>query len=222
MSNEQAAQANEGAEETSEEVTQDTESQGSDNIELSDEQIEKALEDPRTYKAKRFKELAEYKTKYQQLEEDRKKAEEKSLKEQGKYEKLYEQSQSEIEQLKKANQDALVNSKLQQLLHQEGVVDAEAAVTLADRSKIEVTEDGEINGLEDVVEGLKETKQYLFGKGNVPNVGSGTNPQPGETKGTKTYRRSQINELWETEKDDIIAAQKAGNIIDDLSQPQPK
>lgn len=56
-----------------------------------------------------------------------------------------------------------------------GVVDAEAALKLIDRSKVQIDDNGNVSGIDEIIESLKTDKAYLFNKSggsNDPNLGT--------------------------------------------------
>ena len=190
-----------------------------DPTKLSDDQIGKVFEDKRIWQHSRFKELAEQAKKVKEYEAQAAAKEEESLKTQKKFEELAEKRGTELESLKGQVQTAQINTALTQLLVKEGVVDLEAALTLVDRSGISLTDAG-VDGAEAAITALKEKRGFLFNGTSTP-VGSGTNPAKPGTEGVQSFKRSQIqnNAFFMEHKDAILAAQKAGKIVDDLSMP---
>lgn len=210
-------------ESTSEKVTDTAKTEDSDIDfgSLPDDKFEKVFDDPRLFKHNRFKELREKAREADKLKTERQKAEEAKMAEEGKFKELLAQRETELEQFKSNAQRAAVDNKLQQHLFKAGVVDADTALAVIDRSAIKVDDDGNVKGIEKAVEALKTSKTFLFGNQNA-SVGTPTNPKPGAQIGTKTYKRSYLRgltaEQFQKEQADIEAASRAGTIIDDISQ----
>lgn len=189
---------------------------------LSDEDFNKLYEDNRLYRHPRFKSLSERAKKADDLEKAQSEAERKALEEQGKWKELAEKNAADAKASAEKLQQVTVNSKIQSEAAKLGIVDTEAAVILLDRSKITVNEDGTVTGAEDALKALLEAKPYLKGGApNTPDVGSGSNPSPGQTpEGTKKFKLSQLQDhkfFTENEKD-IQAALKAGLVENDLAR----
>lgn len=192
---------------------------GFDPASISDEEFEKVFNDQRLFKHSRFKELNEAAKEAKALKEAQAKAEEEKMKEQGKYKELLDKKEAELAELRESVTGSRIDAKLTGLLAQQGVVDAEAALKLIDRSKIAVGDDGSVSGAEDAVNALKEGKGYLFSK-QPARVGGGTNPSPsGDAGGAKTFYQSQFNDskFYQANKEDILKAWAAGTIVNDLT-----
>jgi len=61
------------------------------------------------------------------------------------------------------------------------IVDPDAAIALADLSKVQVAEDGKVTGVKEALEALVKEKPYLVGKGSAGGVGSPGSPGGGST-----------------------------------------
>ena len=190
---------------------------------LTPEQLNQVLEkNPHIWKTDRLAELREKSKKFDDAEAARTAAENKALEEQGKFKELSEKQTAEIADLKGKLQTSAINQALTNKLAPLGVVDLEAAIALVDRSKITVGDDGAITGLDEAVEALKTGKAYLFNKegGSTTTVGTPSNPGNGTgTGGTAKFKRSQLQDskFYNEHRDEILKAQAAGQIEDDIS-----
>ena len=188
---------------------------------LEGDQLTKVLENPNLFQLPRIKELLDASKELKTLKEQKAADDQKSLEEQGKFKELADQRATENSTLKEQIQNMTIDQALTTKLVPEGVVDIEAALKLADRSKIKVDEDGKVTGVEEVIESLKTGKAYLFGKGSQPTVGGPTNsgtPPSGPMK----FKRSQLqdNAFYQANRKEILEAQRQGLIEDDLSGPK--
>ncbi len=176
------------------------------------------FDDPRAFSHPRFKELNDAAKKGKDAEAAAALAAEEKMKEDGKFQELLEQKDKELADLRASSQTAVVNNSIITKLAAVGVVDAEAALVLIERSGIK-NENGQISGVDEAIEALKTAKPYLFGTPQTTPVGSPSNPAPGKSGGTKTFYRSQLSDhqFFVDNKDDIMAAMNAGTIVDDVS-----
>ena len=185
---------------------------------LSGEQLAKVLENPELWKQPRIAELLESNKELKNLKEQKSKDDQKALEEQGKFKELADSRATEIEQLKEKIQNQNIDQALTTKLVPEGVVDIEAALKLVDRSKIQVDDNGNITGMDEVITALKTDKSYLFGQPGQPSVGGPTNPS-NQPSGPAKFKRSQLqdNAFYQEHRKEILEAQKAGLIEDDLT-----
>lgn len=193
-----------------------------DPSKLSDEDFNKLYEDNRLYRHPRFKSLSERAKKADDLEKAASEAEAKALAEQGKFKELAEKNAADAETARNQLKDVTTRSAIQSEAAKLGIVDVEAAAILVDRSKITVNDDGTVSGADEALKALLEAKPYLKGgTPGTPDVGSGSNPSPGQTpEGTKKFKLSQLQDhkfFVENEKD-IQAALKAGLVENDLAR----
>lgn len=186
----------------------------------------KVLESKKLWEQPRIKELLTAKKERDDLVAKAKEAEEKSLKDQNKHKELAEKKVEEVKTLQAKLEKTSIDQALTTKLAGEGVVDLDGALKLTDREKLSVDENGTVQGVEDAINALKQDRSYLFtnesGQPQKPKVGTATNPgQRGEGEGTvKKFKRSQLadRKFYEDNREDILAAQKAGMIEDDLTK----
>lgn len=189
---------------------------------LTPEQLNQVLEkNPHIWKTDRLSGLRDKAKKFDDAQAAASTAEQKRLEEEGKFKELSEKQSGTITELQGKLKDATVNQALTNKLAPLGVVDLEGALKLIDRSKIEVGEDGAITGLDEAVEALKTGKAYLFNAaGGSTTVGTPSNPgNGGGTQGPAKFKRSQLKDqkFYQEHRDEILKAQAAGQIEDDLS-----
>lgn len=190
-----------------------------DPAKIPDTDFEKIFTDPRVFTHSRFKELNDQAKEGKKLKEEAAKREEEALKESGKYKELAEKRDADYQQAKKDVETMRMDNQLLISLQKEGVVDADAALKLIDRSKLSVDESGQVKGVDDAVKGLKDGKGYLFTKPSA-TVAGGSNPSPsGQPGTTKTFLQSQIADsaFYKANREDILAAQRAGTITMDIT-----
>lgn len=184
------------------------------------DQLTDILENPAFWNLPRVKELREAKDQLKTLEEEKSAQEEKALKDQNKFKELAEKLSKEKEELQNNFQKLSMDQTLSMQLQKEGVVDLEAGLALIDRSQIE-QKDGKLVGVENAIKNLKEGKAYLFnGQGQSgQSLGTATNNNGGEGSGGQVkFKRSQLKDpaFYAEHREDILKAQKAGLIEDDL------
>lgn len=156
-----------------------------------DELITKRLERERK-KYEGFDELKTKLTEYEQAEEERRKA---AMSEQERLEaekaealkKAEEAENASAEVLRKAN-ERLINAEFRLLAKEAGIrSDAlDDAFKLADISGVEVGDDGAVNGVDDVIKALTESKPYLVeqAKPKPRQIGEGSDPGGGKADKT--------------------------------------
>lgn len=91
--------------------------------------------------------------------------------------------QAALEKASKAAKDLIIKAEVKVLANELGIVDPDAAMALADLSKVQVTEDGKVEGVKEALEALLQAKPWLKKQSSGP-IGSGTNP-PGAGRDDK-------------------------------------
>ncbi len=84
-------------------------------------------------------------------------------------------NQAAIEKATAGAKALLVKAEVKVLAKDLDIVDADAAMVLADLSKVQVTEDGKVEGVKEALEALLQAKPWLKKQSSGP-IGSGTNP----------------------------------------------
>lgn len=191
---------------------------------LTPEQLNQVLEkNPNIWKTDRLAELREKGSKFDKLAKEKEEADKKALEEQGKFKELSESQKTELENLRQKLQDRDISTALITKLSPLGVVDLEGALKLVDRSKIEVSDDGTVTGVDEAVEALKTDKAYLFNgsQSGKPQVGSPTNPGNGSGTGeppkfkASQFRGPEGAKFYQENREEILKAQAEGRIEQD-------
>lgn len=185
---------------------------------LQGPELEKVLENKALWDHPRIKKLVSSNQQLEKLQNELKAKEEKELEANEEHKKLADKRKEDLEGANKTIQNMKIDQALTGKLVPEGVVDLEAALKLVDRSLVKIDDDGQITGLDKAIKSLKDTKGYLFKTGDGTSLGSASNNGEGGKQTTK-FKRSQLKdpEFYKKNRDAILAAQKAGQIEDDLS-----
>lgn len=190
-----------------------------DLTKLTEADFNKIYEDPRLYNHSRFKGLTEAKKERDALKKEREESENRTLAEQKKFEELANKYKTENETLKQTFQQTKIDSAIERIANQNGVVDPEAVLKLIDRSTIQVDETtGQVQGVEEAVKKLAEDKKYLFGKGS--NVTIGTPSNPDSQVGLQRFKMSQLQDasFYQAHEKEIRASMAAGLVEDDVNR----
>lgn len=158
-------------------------------VQLTPEQLAAAFQHPR------FKELTAQAAKAKELEEAQKKADEERAKQNGEFEKLAEANKAEAEKWKSQYQSSTTNNAIMAAAVKAGITDPDAATKLIDRGGIKLNDDGTVEGVDEAVKQLIESKPYL--KGTAPPVNSGggsANPDPNGSGTPPAYTGSQVKD----------------------------
>lgn len=157
-------------------------------VQLTPEQLQAAFQHPR------FKELAAQAAKAKELEEAQRKADEERAKQNGEFEKLAESAKSEAEKYKTQYETAVTNNAIIAAAVKAGVTDADAAIKLIDRGSIKLNDDGSVEGVEEAVKSLVDSKPYLKGAAPNVNLGGPSNPDPNGPGTPPAYTGSQVRD----------------------------
>jgi hypothetical protein len=201
----------------------DNQQQQSSEVDLAKlpaDQLNKVLENPDLWKQPRIAELLEAQKKLKEVTSKQEQEQEKQLEEQKRFEELAQKRAEENEQLKSRIKEMQVSQALTSKLVPEGIVDIEAALKLADTGSLEISDDGKVKGVDEVISSLKENKAYLFNNKSSGGSGNPTNPaNEGGSSGPAKFKRSQLSDrkFYEEHREDILTAQKAGLIENDLA-----
>lgn len=187
---------------------------------LTDEQIEAALSDERIFKHARFKELAAAKKERDDLLKKQEAAQKKQLEEQGKWEELAKQNeQKALEATEKAKQTLIKATAIAEA-SKLGAHNPEVVAKLLSTNSVEVSDDGQVTGIDTALEQLKTDNAYLFGSSTpqaAPPVSNPTNPSD-DTQPMK-FTHSQITDpaFYAKHEAEIDRALASGEIVDDLA-----
>jgi len=88
-------------------------------------------------------------------------------------EKARKEADDKVAQSESQARDRIIRAELKAVAVKAGIVDLDA-LQLADLSKVTLSEDGSVEGADEMIEALKEAKPYLF----AGATSSDTNPRP--------------------------------------------
>lgn len=188
-----------------------------DTSKLTDEQIAKLYEDPRLYKHSRFKELSEAKKERDAMKAEQLKKEEAEQLKKGEYEKVIKTKDEKIAELEGQVSSTRLNGAIERAATKAGIIDPEAALAMIDKSLIKADDNGTLTGIDEALKKLAEEKPYLVGKGVTKPIGSKSNPA-NPNGDTKRFTLSQMQDpaFYRANEKDIMAARKAGTLVNDL------
>lgn len=169
-----------------------------------------------------LKELKAWKAEQERLAKE---LEDNKLKEQKKFEELAKKNEERAIELEKKYQESQINNQIQLEAIKNGLKDLDAVSKLIDKTNIKVGEGDKVDGVEEAIKNLIETRPYLKQTEVEPEMGSGTNPPDGSSKPTiKKFRLSQLQDrkfFEEHEKEIEQAMRIPGAIVDDVSRENP-
>ena len=184
---------------------------------LSDEQLNKVLEDPRLWKTPRLSELTEAQKKVKQYETEKAQREQDELKKKGDFETLSKQQEEKLQGWQDKYNTAMADNAIMAEAAKVGIKDLDAAKKLIDRANIKVNEDGTISGVADAVAALVQSKSYLV-NGNTTSIGGGTNPPNPNTPSKFKLSQLQDPKFYNEHRAEIQKAMATpGAIEDDLA-----
>lgn len=128
--------------------------------------MQTALKEANKEAAARRKKLEEYEA----AEAKRKEAE---MTEAQKLEKRATDAETEAAQTKEKMSLVLIRAEIKIKAVEMGFADVEDAFNLLDKSKIEISEDGNVNGVKEALEALAKNKPYLLKQPKGDGVGTG-------------------------------------------------
>ncbi|MDQ0270732.1 phage scaffolding protein [Cytobacillus purgationiresistens] len=149
--------------------------------------------------ADKLKKLEEY----EQAEEERKKAamsEAERLK--AEKEEASKKAEEAAEQAKKAQESAnqrIVNTEIKSIARSLNANDLNDVLTLLDKSSIEIDDEGNVKGVDEAVNTLKEAKPWMFKQSLGADAVGGSNPA----------KNPSVNEISAKEKELADAQEKA-------------
>lgn len=95
--------------------------------------------------------------------------------------KLKADSDAKISEISKAAQERAKLAEISVLAFKEGLVDRDG-LKLADLSKVDFDDKGQLTGADEAIKALKEAKPYLFGNGASNTSNPANPPKPGDPK----------------------------------------
>lgn len=146
-----------------------------DPSKLSDEQINKVLEDQRLWKTQRLSDLREQAKKGKEYETEKAKIAQEAAIKKGDFDKVLAEKDAQIQQLTEKLNNGQLDNTLRDALNKAGVKNLPAGLKLIDRANLNIGDNGQIEGLDEAVKQF--TEQYPeFVSINNTSVGSPTNP----------------------------------------------
>lgn len=103
--------------------------------------------------------------------------------------------QAALEKATASAKQLLVKAEVKVLAKDLDIVDADAAMALADLSKVQVTDDGKVEGVKEALEALLKDRPWLKkNTGGSGQVGGGTNPPGAGSSGeTNPWKKETFN-----------------------------
>lgn len=131
-------------------------------------------------KRKANAEAKAYRLELEKLKKEQEEAKKKALKDEGKFKELAEKEKKEKEDLEKKVKEMMIDNALRAEAVTQKIIDPDG-VKLADKSKVTIGDDYNVEGAKEAIEALKESKAYLFSeeggeqitpppRGEVPNL----------------------------------------------------
>lgn len=134
---------------------------------LTEEEVNQIVQKRVNATKEKYKDYDDLKTKlekYEQAEAERKRSEQTELEnaqtDLGAKDEELTQARQELENIKQQIETDKINRAFEKHAREAGIEYVEDAQSLADMSKVKVTDDG-VQGIEDVIKGLVDTKPYL-------------------------------------------------------------
>lgn len=98
------------------------------------------------------------------------------------FEKQLEEAQQKAQEAEERANERLLRAEVKNVASDMGLVDADAALVLMDKTNITITDSGMVEGVKEALESLVEVKPWLKKEPKAGRVGGGTNP-PGAGEG---------------------------------------
>lgn len=213
----QSTQENVGEPKTVEEPENKPQEQEKEVKMLTQEEVDRILSERIARERKKYADYEELKAKALEYE---KKLEEQRLAELSekeraeeiakKYEEERNQYAKQLEELQNAIREEKIRNAFITKAQSAGIAYIDDAYKLADLSKVEVSDDGSINGIDDVVKALVESKPFLVGQQKPKPVGEPSNGGPNSNDEVKTLE-AQLEEA--KKKKDFMKVVELSNKI---------
>lgn len=176
--------------------------------------------DNKTVPYSRFKEVNEKAKELDKLKAELEESENQKLEEQKKYKDLAEKYKLEKQKLEASLKDLTKSQAVITMAQGMGFKDPSDAIKFVNINKLDVNENGEIEGLEEELDNVLKQKPYLAEDNGGNSLGADID-QSDNNNANKTYRLSEIRtklkdrEWYEKNKDWVEKARDDGRIIDD-------
>jgi hypothetical protein len=110
------------------------------------------------------------------------------------FEKQLQEARAKAQEVEQRANDRLVRAEVKSIAAEMGLVDADAALALMDKSGVKIAEDGSVEGVKEALDALVAAKPYLKQQSAPANIGGGTNPANQSSDG-KFYTRAEIERM---------------------------
>lgn len=186
-----------------------------DTSKLTDDQIQKVLEDKRLWNTPRLTELRQKAKVADDLSAAQKKREDEEAIKKGEFDKVLSQKDQRIAELEGAVSGSKIDNAITIAAQKAGAVDANAVLKLIDRTGIKLGDTG-VEGVDDAIKNLLEASPYLKGNGQTKTVGNPTNPG-GQDPAIREFKASQLKDrkFYKENEAEIMKAFRAGKIVND-------
>lgn len=177
---------------------------------LTDEQLAAAFQHPR------FKELTQQAQRAKELDKQIKEAEEKKLQDEKKWEELAAKRSDEISTLR----SSMINAEIRAEAARLGAVNPQIVANSLNLDGVDVDDNGNLTGVKEALEALKESDPYLFNSSNNNNnqtkrVGSPTNPGGNNTGYKFTMSQIKDQKFYQEHRKEIGEALRMGQVDKD-------
>lgn len=174
----------------SEEVAVSKETEAAANVEAQGDEVSAAEVNARLLaESKKNKKLAqEYRSKLETLEKTK-------LEEQSQYKELYQKSEEKYQGLYKSLVREKIKTAVSERASKHGAIDVEAVLKLGNAELLQVDQESlEVHGVDEFVEELKKSKQYLFQPVKTPTINPATpgGVVRGQTKSLQQMSAAEI------------------------------
>ena len=165
------------------------------STQLSAEEQLKAIQDELESKKELIKQLRKY-------EKSQKEAKEQALKDQNNFKQLYEEATAKLTKYEQSLRDAKIDAAIQEAAKDSGVKSIATLQKLIDKSRIEISDDNEVNieSVQKIIEELQKTDSILFElpvveTPPVKRANDDTNVSSFETDLRKAKTQKEINAI---------------------------
>jgi ethanolamine utilization microcompartment shell protein EutS len=92
------------------------------------------------------------------------------------FEKQLQEARAKAQEVEQRANERLIRAEVKAVATELGLVDAEAALALMDRSGVKIVDDGSVEGVKEALEALVSVKPWLKKQAENASIGGGTNP----------------------------------------------
>jgi len=157
----------------------------------------------------------------EQLEADRKAAEEKQLAENQEWQTLAEKREQELVALRQQSQTVALKNAFIVKISEHNPVNIDDAFALANLAEVKVAEDGTVEGIDEAIKTLVEAKPFLFGGSGSKSVNAEAGAQgkdAAEGASKRVWKASEVKgmpiEEYAKHSKEIRVAQRDGRYLE--------